>query len=1348
MWVAAKPIYEQGHTSKKTFSHFNHILMKNIIFILLCATNALFAQPINFSYLQKARNYARIEMPDCLGFRLISTDAGYDIFSFEGQKVNKQIYVSQKELQYGYYGVTNNQGQKYLLDPQGNILFSHDYESITPLREGIFEVEKERKMGIVNAKNEIMLELKSQFIYPLYNANAFPSTDIQTLFEENFEAYPCDSFIVSRNDSLLLYNAKNEKVLVLGFNSDFTNAFRLNLPSHSYTFAPYEKRQQFILQKNRLIMQDYGYKDDPLWVEWTINKDSHELFFPRPIFPKKPEQTHFYCFLDDKTNEKTNDSSRFIIDEKGNKVLEGKWARDHYLLEKFSGEYIDGYLILEKELVGIRDSSYEEEDETPANPLLIESCKDTSKKQVHWKRAFVLIRLADKKEIMQVDATWNSLIDWQPAFAFLGNNKCIVREKEKVGVIDLEGKWLIPPIYDNFEFVSRQVVSFYKGDSSFLINDNLEIKKIERGFGPEGVGNSIYYTFETLVGADYPFSPEKEWFKVTFWKGFTPIYHNIVELNNNNNFIEDDLFNSPDIFWKTDKKGKKEGVSVLLEDGSFLLYPITDRGEIVLHPKYFELKVKKWGVIDKKGKQIVPFLYDEIEFWGNYFTCAKADMVDYIDIKGNLLFTKPATEANQNLLKSAKIQAFCKGNGYIIKESARNERNFRGFKYEPNVYFQKGKAYYKESEIYFLYKFPLFGYINAEGKEIIPPIYTKLVKINATTVIGTNSKVCEKINLLTLEKEKLPFSDLEVHNSYILAKKDSLFAFANADFKPTSDFIYKSIWGGYLNYFEVSNKEGKVGLLSGKDRKIVIPLKYEQIEYNSRGGRISVLVARVDKETKIDLYTRDSVPLFLGTYEELKDYNWKYLCVKKKGKWGVINYKGKIIVPFLYDDEVLIQLFRNGEKKVLLRKATELLLYSHLGKLIWKGSPNADTEEWQNFYFIKQNGEVRILDSKGKVRLSYKGKIRVSDENAKCAIATFDTFQKANLLNTNLQKILPWDCDSIEAEGNFFIIYQEGKGGIADSSGNVLFSPENSPYQHIEGTKIKATFLANLGKKQVYIRPNGKLLFPNEYDFYKIVNANKCIVAKNGKAGCIDSLGKVLVPLEWENLGLLEKNENLYLGRKDCEYYLLDKKGREMLPDSYKSIYQHSSDVSKISISKGEKEGLIDTNANVIIPCQYDKIDAMRTSNATPTKYYVVTLNGKKGLYSSEGEKILAAEYKTKEAYFDEEEGLILMKDSLQGYFSSKTRQITPVIYKNIEPHSSDTKNVCLIATLPDDKMILLEDDGTFLLPKTYDKIEFEAFVTHLESELAISYNSFIIYEGTQKSRYYFQYGKWHWELM
>ncbi len=297
-------------------------------------------------------------------------------------------------------------------------------------------------------------------------------------------------------------------------------------------------------------------------------------------------------------------------------------------------------------------------------------------------------------------------------------------------------------------------------------------------------------------------------------------------------------------------------------------------------------------------------------------------------------------------------------------------------------------------------------------------------------------------------------------------------------------------WGEQDATSYVEIKDGKFGIVT--QGVATIPTKYqiEQLDY----------MIRYDGSA----YFHDSAQFALGL----------------DGKWGIMNNRGNIIVPFEYD-------------------------YIHIQR----------DEVWDRMEFagVEKNGKCAIMNSKGKLItgfdydafLGYYKNDAMLTENAKLAmrignkVVFYDPVTKKNLALSPLQEF------GVESK----LVYYKMKMGAISQNGEIILPIEYDDVQcvneHFEN-RNQALSVGNGGKYGVWQFGKGFIL-PMQFESATIgyVNGNPLFIAsENKKYALLDATGKNLTEFEYRYLTI---DFGKITGIKGDDYYDIASDGKAIL---------------------------------------------------------------------------------------------------------------------------------------------------------------------------------------------------------
>lgn len=193
----------------------------------------------------------------------------------------------------------------------------------------------------------------------------------------------------------------------------------------------------------------------------------------------------------------------------------------------------------------------------------------------------------------------------------------------------------------------------------------------------------------------------------------------------------------------------------------------------------------------------------------------------------------------------------------------------------------------------------LFGILDTLGKEILAPIYTRIQYLTKQNLIrltyGSQEKPLYGLagtkGQILLEPKYIYISDFD--NKRAVVRLDNKSGLINDLGKMIVSPLYDNLLlsGDHSNFIVGNNN--LFGIISDKN-KIILPISYKQVYFLSKGrflcqmpAKWSILNASGQPETVLD-------------YE----YIWaarKAFVVSSKGKSGVLDYTGKLVLQLKYD---------------------------------------------------------------------------------------------------------------------------------------------------------------------------------------------------------------------------------------------------------------------------------------------------------------------------------------------------------------------------------------------------------------------------------------------------------------
>jgi len=295
-----------------------------------------------------------------------------------------------------------------------------------------------------------------------------------------------------------------------------------------------------------------------------------------------------------------------------------------------------------------------------------------------------------------------------------------------------------------------------------------------------------------------------------------------------------------------------------------------------------------WGVINKSGEKIVPFIYDELEFVENVtgqFIAQKGDYFGVIDSLNDILFP----------FKFNKIEGV--GKNFIV-----GEKTLNGTLY--SLLDSDGRKILTD-----FYDFDGFNNRNKDDLFIV----SKIVKADKNYIPWNETRRvlgCVDIKgnvIVPLKYEKIEISGRYfIVSDYDKQKRGSVFNNSYGVCDNRGKVLIPLIYDRIEHFIKVGKgvfvcyKNPKVKIVDSLNQTI-IPYRYNYIyNINHKNNDIYIFAMEGYLNGLLNLNGEVTVPF---DYTSLLDpYNIGLIAAKKSMKAGFIDYNNNIVIPFEYED--------------------------------------------------------------------------------------------------------------------------------------------------------------------------------------------------------------------------------------------------------------------------------------------------------------------------------------------------------------------------------------------------------------------------------------------------------------
>lgn len=423
------------------------------------------------------------------------------------------------------------------------------------------------------------------------------------------------------------------------------------------------------------------------------------------------------------------------------------------------------------------------------------------------------------------------------------------------------------------------------------------------------------------------------------------------------------------------------------------------------------------------------------------------------------------------------------------------------------------------------------------------------------------------------------------------------------------------------DYFVVF-KDNKWGVIDSIGNTVIAPSYEEMITIPNSKNDVFLCVYDVDYSTgnyKTKALNSKNEEIFTQ-YEQIeaisnKDKNnniWyenNIVKVKKDGKYGIIDLKGKELASCQYDEITVIEglentlkIVKDGKYGVIDADGKELLKpeyadITNLGKDNKEGFivKNADGKygivdfsnqkildtkyEYiakiygNNMYVVKQDGKQILVKKDGEEILnSGYDEIKAILKNIENAII-FMKDGKQGIMKTTGEVIIPAEYEEVkEAKTGILIAKQNGKYGIIDNQKTTKLDFKYTAINYDEKADIymaeKEDFSNDIIDNTFAVRQSGILLDVNDEKGY--------IQLKQGEEEKYYNF-----KFEQKNMAEIQTNHTLFKSKKDGKYGFVDKDGKVVIDYQYDDATEQNA-YGYAGIKKDGKWGAIDNKGNIV----------------------------------------------------------------------------------------------------------------------------------------------------------------------
>lgn len=482
------------------------------------------------------------------------------------------------------------------------------------------------------------------------------------------------------------------------------------------------------------------------------------------------------------------------------------------------------------------------------------------------------------------------------------------------------------------------------------------------------------------------------------------------------------------------------------------------------------------------------------------------------------------------------------------------------------------------------------------------------------------------------------------------------------ELKSSDSQTYIRIWGddGYMGYIEQSGDT----IIPLNVYKYLNPIDDNGMilgEYQGKNGYINI--------------NQDTLIPFI--YDYLGSFFNELATAKLNGKFGFIDRKGKVIIPFQ---------FETGSD------------FSKCGL--------ARVSKNNKYGFVDSTGKVIIPLEFEAIRDNEADEFVCSKKNGKWAFFSCEGKQLTGFDYDKITEVAYTDRINTYFKKGLCLVQKNGKLGYINSAFKTIV-----PFGKFEILEPYQNYLAIVSKNDKYgvIDTLGNFVLPLEYDFIEhpghyTRKSKNFIVKKNGKLQLVDENTKPITKLniteyEWDRYRNNKESNRYFILKNDLGFVgAISETGNSRIPFNYNEI--HPFDGKSVAIANiNDKYGLIDFEDKVVYPFENNDIITNRFFD-----FFIVNKSGKFGMVNEKGKVILPFIYQSIEpCFYDDNERFIVKKDNFYGIIDVEEKIIIPIEYDEISnwvEYGPDehyiTKN---------GKKGLISREGVIVIPLIYEEI-------------------------------------------
>ena len=334
-------------------------------------------------------------------------------------------------------------------------------------------------------------------------------------------------------------------------------------------------------------------------------------------------------------------------------------------------------------------------------------------------------------------------------------------------------------------------------------------------------------------------------------------------------------------------------------------------------------------------------------------------------------------------------------------------------------------------------------------------------------------------------------------------------------------------------------------------------------------------------------YNTHSVNIICPEYQP-GFYNQAGVAVaSKSGKYGLVNSKGEIILPFHYDN---ISNYDNSELfKVIVNHRGGLV--SSSGRFLTDIVYNEIEYISEEKIYLRIDDDVGICDIDGKMIVPVKYEDAAYSGNLIAMVKAGSRWYLRNCVSGSLSETHYNEVyeirTGIHTDNNMikgYYVVRNGKWGCIDSFGNTVIPTIYDALDKFD-SRGRARVIYN-GKFGI-VDCGGTTIIPTGYDYiHPFGNLNVSVAQLGTRYGAVNLDGTVAIPFEYDYIYSFSDNP-VTVAYKDKKFSIISTDGTPVTDKTYRYIEEFK---NGIALAYGNGYGYIDQSGNEVIDCIHSDV--------------------------------------------------------------------------------------------------------------------------------------------------------------